>query len=337
VQKVSVLQIKESLLSFKAINQWPELLEVVQNIGNRQIDESVSSIWDNVTWACNLVGGTTSDSYPGVVSTFCIHQAVKLVDDILDSDSSGLYHRLGTGTVSNMALTWQALGSQALLQSHLKCAELQYALDNFNKMVISTSIGQNADLHVDGSEESYWKAVDMKTPPMFSSAFFVGAMLGGATREVASQISLLGAPVGRFTQIHDDLSDILSDNSGSPDWYEPHRNIGLLYCCLADYPQKARFLELIELKKDTVVIKELQRILLKSGALSYSCYRLLAEYKSSLATIEIMPNKYRIKSIELLRQYLNVVVELMSTVGHKTTIEELVKLLHTSTETHRRR
>ncbi|MDC8006170.1 polyprenyl synthetase family protein [Aureisphaera galaxeae] len=321
MKKIDVSQIKDLLLNHPIVNKWPEIATIINKISPREDFAS----WDYATWACTLVGGKEEDSLPATAANYCLLQSIHLVDDLLDEDPKGLHIKVGEGTAANLALVFQALGDDMILNASIPADTQLNVLRNHHEMMLHTAYGQNEDIQLDGSEEAYWRAVDLKTPPLFSSSLFVGALLGGADVTLATQLSELGKPVGRLIQVNDDLHDLLQVDDG-PDWEQPFKNIALLYCLHADYPSKGPFKKLLIQPKTKEVILQLQQMLIESGAVSFCIYKMIEIYKEALTDIEKLPIEYQEKATALLKQYMDKIVALFNGLGIPIAYEELIDI-----------
>lgn len=226
------------------------------------------------------------DALDAAAANYCMLTSIHMVDDMLDNDPNGDYHRYGIGTCANMAIVWQTLGFQIIQQSTLSLQNKFAIIVSLNQMMLDTAIAQQKDVFGKSeTEEDYWDKISAKTPPLFSSALFSGAIYGGATVSQASRVAALGVHIGKIIQISDDLSDIYQDRI-EPDWTSPRNNLALLYCLEAEYNSKPLFLSLIDNIDSPEKLKQAQQIVTSSGALSYCIYHILALYKELKIQIE---------------------------------------------------
>lgn len=267
---MSFVRMKERVLAIPAVAAWPEMVEMIE----RATHQEWRSLWDYPFIACRAMGQDEAAAVPGAAAVFCSLASIHLVDDILDEDDRGLYRTLGSGPTANMALAFQAAALQAL--DGVESAETRaLAQSNVAAMALATALGQHLDATraVDG-EEDYWKVVHTKTPPLFGTALFLGALLGGAEPEMARQMERLGGAMGVFIQVSDDLSDALKVPAGA-DWRRRTNNLPILYALTADHPEREEFVRLAERADDVAALEEAQRILLRSGAVSYCALKLI--------------------------------------------------------------
>ncbi len=193
---------------------------------------------------------------------------------MLDEDPRGDHHCLGTGPVANLALAFQAAG-HLLLDAPEVPREIRPALQaSFAGMSLATCFGQGLDARELRSEEEYWRVVESKTPPLFSEALRMGALLGGAPAETADQLACLGRTLGRMIQVGDDVTDAL-DSPARSDWQRRGNNLPLLYAMTAPHPEREEFLRLSARAEDPTALAAAQKILFRSGAISYCTFKLL--------------------------------------------------------------
>jgi len=263
-------KLKDRVRGLREISSWPQLLDLLE----RAIHRDSISVWEYPVASCRAVGGTEEAARPGAAAVFCSVISIHLVDDMLDDDPRGDYRRLGTGEAANLALALQAAGHLLLDDSALPAATRSALQASFAEMTLATCLGQSLDSQALRSEEEYWRVVETKTPPLFAAAFRIGALLGGAAAETADQLARLGHVLGRFIQISDDLTDAL-ETPARADWQRRSNNLPILYAMTADHAERRDFLRLSAQVDDPSALAAAQKILLRSGAVSYCTLRLL--------------------------------------------------------------
>jgi geranylgeranyl pyrophosphate synthase len=246
------------------------------------------SVWDYPSAACLAVGGEAADALPGAAAVFCSLISIHLVDDMLDDDPKGDYHRLGAGRTANLGLAFQAAGHLVLDDPgvHPRIRAALHA--TFARMSIGTAFGQDMDSRELRSEEEYWHTVGTKTPPLFGAAFRMGALLGGAPEPTVDALDAFGGVLGRFVQVSDDLTDAL-ETPAKADWGRRPNNLPILYAMTADHPMRERFLELSVRSADPDALAEAQQILLRSGAVSYCVFKMVELSREARAILEQAP------------------------------------------------
>lgn len=262
--------IKERVRDLPIVAAWPQMLGFVERVVHR---DSIS-VWEHPVAASQAVGGSEEAALPAAAAVFCSVISIHLVDDMLDEEPHGDFRRLGAGPVANLALAFQAAGHLLLEQAEAP-AEIRAALQkSFAEMSLATCLGQGLDARELASEEEYWRVVETKTPPLFGEALRMGALLGGATADTADRLARFGRLLGRFIQVSDDLTDVLETPARS-DWQRRSNSLPLLYAMTADHPERDEFLEISARIEEPGALAAAQKILLRSGAVSYCTLKLI--------------------------------------------------------------
>lgn len=265
--------IKARVRAIPEVSAWPQMVDLVE----RAVHREGQSLWDYPFAASLAVGGTEEAALPGAAAVFCALTSIHLVDDMLDEETDGDYRHLGAGPVANLALAFQAAAHRVLDDAvpggigAEKRAALQASLAG---MALATAFGQNLDTRPLRSEEEYWQVLEAKTPPLFGFALSVGARLGGAPDAIAEPMRHLGYVMGRFIQVSDDLADALKTPAGA-DWRRRFHNLPILYAMTAEHPERDEFLHLATRAGNPAALAAAQKILLRSGAVSYCTLKLI--------------------------------------------------------------
>jgi geranylgeranyl diphosphate synthase type I len=307
---VTFEEIKQRVRSVAEVVAWPQMLQLMERAMHREL----ISVWDHPASACRAVGGGTEAALPGAAAVFCSLISIHLVDDLLDDDPKGDYHRLGAGRAANLALAFQAAGHLLLEGSGASPRVRANLHASFARMSIGTAYGQDLDARELRSEEEYWRTVEAKTPPLFGAAFRIGALLGGAPEPVADGLEVLGGILGRFIQVSDDLSDALQ-TPATADWLRPSNNLPILYAMTAEHPARERFLELSARPDDPEALAEAQRILLKSGAVSYCAFKLMEISQEARDVLDRLPLRDSEPVEQILAAHLRPLHKLLESVG----------------------
>jgi geranylgeranyl pyrophosphate synthase len=263
-------ELKACILNLATVSSWPQMLAMVERVTHKEL----LSVWEHPFTACRAVGGDEADALPAGAAVLCSVISIHLVDDMLDDDPYGDYRVLGNGPAANLALAFQAAGHRVLAQAGAG-PEIQMALQkSFAEMSLATCYGQHLDARELGSEEEYWRVVECKTPPLFGEALRMGALLGNAAGETADQLARLGRLLGRFVQVSDDLKDVL-ESPARADWQRRSNSLPLLYAMTAAHPERDEFLSLSLQVEDPEALAAAQKILFRSGAVSYCTLKLV--------------------------------------------------------------
>lgn len=262
-------ELRNRVRGLRQVASWPQMLELIERPVHREC-----SVWTFPVAACRAVGGAEEAAIPAAAAVFCSVISIHLVDDMLDEDPRGDHWFLGVGPTSNLALAFQAAGH--LLLDDLRIPqEIRPALQaSFAEMSLSTCFGQGLDAREAESEAEYWRIVESKTPPLFGEALRMGALLGGAPAEVADRLACLGRLLGRLVQISDDVTDAL-EAPARADWKRRGNNLPILYAMTAPHSDREDFLRLSKLVDEPEALAAAQKILLRSGAVSYCTLKLI--------------------------------------------------------------
>jgi geranylgeranyl pyrophosphate synthase len=318
---VSFRQIRDLVASLPEIVDWPELAAVFDQAG-----EASRPDWELPLIACQAAGGTRADALPVAAAIACLQLSIIIVDDILDDDSRGAHVNYGVGPASNMALAYEALASRLIDASPLDPNRKLAVMATFSQVGLQTAIGQHLDVQNLGGQSNYWRVVTAKSTPFYGGALKVGAVAGGASSTLASQMYDLGMLFGEIIQIEDDLSDALQTPANA-DWKQGRNNLLLLYAQTADHPLRPRFAELLPRTEDPSALAEAQQILVSSGAVAYSAYLLVTRYQAAHHALTAMDLADRPAMSDLLDSYADSLLSLLQLAGVELSREELLEPL----------
>lgn len=303
-------EIKERVRAVSGIAAWPQMLRLTERVVHRD----ALSVWDYPVAACQAVGGEGGTALPAAAAVFCSLISIHLVDDMLDDDPKGDYHRLGTGRAANLALAFQAAGHLLLEAPEVPPAVRTQLHDAFARMSLGTAFGQDLDSSELRTEEEYWRTVEAKTPPLFGAAFRLGALLGGAAPATADGLAAFGAVLGRLVQVSDDLSDAM-ETPARADWGRRSNNLPILYAMTADHPLRERFLDLSGRSADPEALAEAQKILIRSGAVSYCTFKMIELSQEARETLARVPLNDSAPVERILAAHLRPLHKLLESVG----------------------
>jgi len=238
--------------------------------------------------AFRAVGGDDGQAIAGCAAVACLQMSIILVDDILDDDPRGEFRRIGAGRASNLALAFQAAAFRLIENAKVSAAQRAAAMACLGWAAHATAYGQELDVQNLRGEENYWKVVRAKSTPFYGAAFEVGALLGGASPDVAGGLRDVGILLGEIIQLHDDLVDAFA-SPANPDWTEGRNNLLVLYARTADHPQRKRLESLLPLVDDPAILREAHQILIQSGAVSYCGYQLLLRHREARSLLNRLP------------------------------------------------
>lgn len=303
-------QLKARILSLPQVAAWPQMLERIEGTVHRDL----RCVWDFPIVACQAVGGTAAAALPGAAAVLCSLIGIHLVDDLLDDDPRGDFHRLGAGPAANLALAFQAAGHGALDDPEVPPAVRAELHACLARMSLATAFGQHLDSREVDGEAEYWQVVEAKTPPLFGAALRLGALLGGAPAATAGELERLGRLLGKFVQVSDDLADALA-KPASADWQRRSNNLTILFAMTADHPRREEFLLLSAATHDAEALAAAQKLLLTSGAVSYCAWKMIELAREAHAVLAGIPLPNREPLARLLAAQLAPLERLLAVAG----------------------
>ncbi|MEM6456210.1 MAG: polyprenyl synthetase family protein [Acidobacteriota bacterium] len=277
-----LVAIKDVIAAVPQAQEWPEVLDMI----SRFRPTSSISYMDYPLRASQAVGGRPDAALPGAAAIYCMLTSIHLVDDLLDEDPRGIHHEWGVGRAANLALALQGMASQIIERDTTLDPACRAAIHrSLTNMAIDTAYGQHLDVDTLDSEAAYWRVIERKTPPLLSSALYVGVRLGGGDHAVGEALATLGRDVGLMVQVQDDLGDAMAQPA-RPDWARRCNNLPILYGVTADYAERDTFLALLDDLDADDHLARAQEILVRCGAVSYCLYRMLGFFHAAKRTLD---------------------------------------------------
>ena len=302
-------QTSNYLSTISVTKSWPEVRFVLAQTTKKEPRD-----WQLPVLACEAVGGFGEHAIPAAAAIACMQISIILIDDMLDEDPRGEYHRIGVGSAANLAAAFQAAGLEAICMSQSEPYTKIDGICSLNKMMLFTAFGQHMDSQNLQDEDDYWELVRTKSSPFFGAALHVGALFGGADPELAAQIEKFGHLYGEMIQIHDDLNDTM-ETPANPDWIQDRAPLPILFAQIVDHPDRERFLELRQSIPDPDALTEAQTILIRCGAVSYGIDQILRRYQEACKILESAPLAHPDKLESLLKDIVDPVKNLFLEIG----------------------
>ncbi|MCI0395661.1 MAG: polyprenyl synthetase family protein [Chloroflexi bacterium] len=270
--------------------------------------------WQLPLLACEAVGGRPNQAIPAAAAVACSQISIILVDDMLDADARGEYHQVGLPAAANLAVAFQVAGLEALAHSSAPSETRLAALQAVRQMALTTALGQHWDTQNPADEAAYWRLVQTKSSPFFEAALYAGALLGGASPELAGQLKQFGHVYGQIIQIHDDLNDAMATPANA-DWLAGRSPLPILFAQVVDHPGRERFLQLRQAIPRPEALAEAQKILIRCGAVSYCVDQLLRRYQAAQRLLAAMPLAAPGRLAGLLEPVISPVQALLTEIG----------------------
>ena len=288
--------------------EWPEMLNIAKQMAAKKPRD-----WQLPVIACRAIGQSDEEALPASAALACVQISIILVDDMLDADPRGEYRRIGEGRAANLALVFQAAGTDAIIESRASSNVKKEAVASLNRMMAHTALGQNLDIQNPADEESYWHMVKSKSAPFYGCAIHLGALLGKASLETANGLEQFGRLYGEMIQIHDDLNDTMAVPA-NPDWIQGRKPLPILFAHLVDHTERARFIELFQDISRDGSLQETQEILIRCGAVSYCVDLLIQKHQSAKDILHSIPLTAHAPVESLLDEIIAPINRLLSTV-----------------------
>lgn len=303
-------QTKALLLELPVVQSWAKMESLIQRATQRKPHD-----WQLPVKACEAVGGVAEQALPAVAAIACLQISIILIDDMMDNDSRGEYRQIGAPAAANLAAAFQSAGLEAVARSKQVPQNLRLAVfESLNQAALTTALGQYWDVQNPTNESDYWRMIRTKSSPFFSSALYAGALLGGASQEVARCIQRFGTLYGELIQIHDDLNDTMAAPANS-DWTSGRMPLPILFAQTVTHPDRERFLKLRREMPDPEALSKAQTILLRCGAVSYCIDQIVRRHMIACETLATIPLVHQGKLEDLLEPLIDPVEALFTEVG----------------------
>ncbi len=300
-------QTVDCLMGVPIVNLWPEMQSIIKRNASKKPSE-----WRLPVLGCEAVGGQLEQATPAVAAIACMQVSIVLIDDMLDDDPRGIHHRLGMPGAANLAVAFQAAGLEVIANCKVQEKVKMAVLENLNRMMMTTALGQHLDVQNPPDEMAYWKLVRTKSSPFFGTALLIGALMGNGSDETAAFLNQFGELYGEMIQIYDDLHDTMTVPA-NPDWILGRSSLPILYAQVVNHKDKARFLKLHQEIADPAALKEAQTILVRCGAISYCVDQILQRYQAARKILDAMTIQDKGKLEDLLDGIIKPVKSLFNT------------------------
>jgi len=304
------LSVTDYLSTLSILHDWTDALVLLKKIASTRPRD-----WQLPILACEAVGGMGADVIPACAALACAQIGIILIDDMLDADPRGEYRQIGEGQAANFAASFLSAGSEAILQSKANPETRLAGVQNLNRMIFTTALGQFLDGQTPQDENAYWRVVETKSAPFFGTAIYLGALFGGASENVLAGLENFGRLYGEIVQIHDDLNDTMAEPA-NPDWTQGRSSLPILFAQSVEHAERSRFLELRRNTLDLETLREAQEILIRCGAVSYCVDELLKRYRTSRSILDAIPLVHRGPLDSLLQATIAPVLKLFETLGN---------------------
>lgn len=173
-----------------------------------------------VFMGCAVYGDNLDDAAAPAVAVEVFHNFTLLHDDVMDDAPL----RRGRPTVwKHYGLNTAILsGDVMLVRCYAELAKchrdvLPQLLDIFNRTATEVCEGQQLDMDFEGRTdvtlEAYLHMINLKTAVLLGASLQMGALVGGATPDEASNLYQFGRLCGVAFQLQDDILDVYGDSA----------------------------------------------------------------------------------------------------------------------------
>lgn len=237
--------------------------------------------------ACGAVGGDKSKAVPLAVAVEYIHNFTLIHDDLMDGDEKR--RGMTTSHVKYGMPTAVLAGDGLFAKAFQIISTMDVSGDVIRKVlsVVSTAVwdlarGQQMDINNENNEnvkmDEYIETIRLKTSVLFASGAAGGALVGGASDEVAKAIHEYAMSLGVAFQMYDDILGIIGDpaktgKSAGNDIRKGKRTVIVCHAVenIKDKDDLKKFLSVLG-KEDASEdeIETAREILRKTGSIDYA-------------------------------------------------------------------
>lgn len=203
---------RESVKSYNP--RVAEMITYVFNTNGKRLRPTL------VLLTAKACGRIIPETYHGAVTVELLHTATLVHDDVIDKSEM----RRGKKSVNAVFDNTKAV----LIGDYLLSTALMESVktNDLGIVAIISELGQNLSegelnqyslaQEVIVDEDAYFEVIDKKTASLMRASITIGAITGGADKELISQLSRLGRLLGICFQIRDDIFDYYHADVGKP-------------------------------------------------------------------------------------------------------------------------
>jgi geranylgeranyl diphosphate synthase, type I len=249
--------------------------------------------------AAEAVGGDPSALAPAAVSIELVHNFTLIHDDIMDNAAlrrgrPSVHTLWGTSGAILAGDTLYSKAFQILGITPSEPSKLLASMDVLSKTCTAICEGQWLDIEFEDrsrvSEAEYMEMIEKKTGVLYGASASMGAILAGASNEVADALDLFGRLTGMGFQIQDDVLDltapenVLGKRRGG-DIMEGKKTLIMIHAMDHDVAVEAFG------KKDATPqeIEKALSALEKSGSIEYARNRAVELVENGKRALDILP------------------------------------------------
>jgi len=169
--------------------------------------------------AAEAVGSTLESVLPAAVAVELVHNFTLIHDDIMDKDDfrrgmPAVHLKWGEAGAILAGDTLYSKAFEILSRVENEPERILKCMDVLSRTCTEICEGQWLDMDFEKrarvTESEYLEMVEKKTSVLYAAAAKIGALLGGASDEVAEALSEYGRLIGIGFQMYDDVLDMIT-------------------------------------------------------------------------------------------------------------------------------
>jgi geranylgeranyl diphosphate synthase, type II len=195
-------------------NELYDPVKYIMHLGGKRIRPALTLM------TASLFSDEYIDALPAAMAIEIFHNFTLMHDDIMDKASV----RRGKATVHTIWNENTAIlsGDATLIFAYQHLAQLsglhlQQAFKVFNKTAIEVCEGQQLDMNFEKKHKvtipEYLEMIRLKTSVLLAGSMQIGAIVGGADKQVQKEIYSMGQNLGMAFQLQDDYLDVYGDTA----------------------------------------------------------------------------------------------------------------------------
>lgn len=169
-----------------------------------------------VLLANDLFDGRIEDAIPAALAIELFHNFTLAHDDIMDNAplrrNQPTIHKKWNSSAAILSGDVLLVKAYQLIGKSKMCDKI---ISVFSKMAMHVCEGQQWDLNYEKTDKisilQYFKMIELKTAALFAASMKIGALIGGAKEEDATDLYEFGKNTGIAFQLQDDFLDVYGE------------------------------------------------------------------------------------------------------------------------------
>jgi len=213
----------------KELFLFEDYLNVSTKSDNPRLSEMITYVFNTngkrlrptlVLLTAKACGRIIPETYHGAVTVELLHTATLVHDDVIDKSDIRRGRRSVNAVYDNTqaVLIGDYLLSTALAESvKTRNLEIIRIISELGKNLAEGELNQFSlanEVIID--EDAYFDVIDKKTASLMRASIAIGALTGGAEKELVTRLTHMGSILGVCFQIRDDIFDYFQADVGKP-------------------------------------------------------------------------------------------------------------------------